>query len=302
MTNGGADRGLSKNQRREAAREKARQLREEQKKKDRRNKLLLQGGLIVVALAIVAGIAVVIFTSIRPPAPGPANMLSDGIKIGQDYKAVTTAGLKPDQTPVPSETNDPDVIDIQIYLDYQCPYCGQFEAANAEQIATWVKAGAATVEYHPISILDRGSLGTKYSTRSANAAACVANYSPDSFCDYNALLFTNQPEENTTGLPDEKLIDFAKQVDVKKLSSITSCIKDQSFKSWVSAATNRATTGPIPGADVENVSSTPTVLINGKKYTGAVGDAAAFAAAVASAAGQSFTQESTATPTPTPTP
>jgi protein-disulfide isomerase len=300
MSNVGAgDRGLSKNERREAAREKARVLREEQKKKERRNKALLQGGLIVVSLAIVAGIALVIFTSIRPPAPGPANMLSDGIKIGQGFTAVTTAGLQPDETPVPSETNDPDVIDLQVYLDYQCPICGEFEATNAEQIAAWVEAGAATVEYHPISILDRVSMGTKYSTRSANAAACVANYSPDSYFDYNAVLFANQPAENTTGLSDKQLSGFAKDVEAKALSSITKCINDQSFKSWVTAATTRATSGPIAGTDVAKVEGTPTVIINGKKYTGPVDDADAFAAAVATAAGQSFTQE---TPTPTPTP
>lgn len=300
MTNGGADRGLSKNERREAAREKARQLRVEQKKKDRRNKLLLQGGLIVVSLAVVAGIVLVIVTSIRPPAPGPANMLSDGIKIGQDYKAVTTAGLEPGETPVPSETNSPDVIDIQLYVDYQCPVCGDFEKTNAEQIAAWVQAGAATVEYHPISILDRASLGTKYSTRSANAAACVANYSPDSFFDFNALLFTNQPAESTTGLSDDQLADLAEQAEVEKLSSVTSCIKDQSFKSWVTAASTRAGTGPIPGTDVDKVIGTPTVIINGKKYAGPVDDAEAFAAAVSTAAGQTFTEKSTPTPTPTP--
>jgi len=302
MTYGGADRGLSKNERREAAREKSRLLREEQKKKERRNKALLQGGLIVVTLAIVAGIALVIFTSIRPPAPGPANMLSDGIKIGQEFKAVTTAGLQPDETPVPSETNAPEVIDIQVYLDYFCPICGQFESANADQIATWVEAGAATIEYHPISILDRLSLGTKYSTRSANAAACVANYSPDNYFDFNALLFSNQPEESTTGLSDQQLAGFAEQAGAKKLSSIKTCINDQTFKSWVTSATTRATTGPIVGTDVDKVAGTPTVIINGKKYTGAVNDAAAFASAVATAAGQTFTEESTATPTPTPAP
>ncbi|CAN5126643.1 hypothetical protein BH09ACT3_BH09ACT3_05440 [soil metagenome] len=302
MTYGGAGRGPSKNERREAAREKARLLREERKKKDRRNKVLLQGGLIVAVVAVVAVVAFAITSSIQPPAPGPANMLSDGIKIGQEYKAVATAGLQPDETPVPSESNAPEVIDIQIYLDYFCPICGQFESANADQIATWVQSGAATVEYHPISILDRLSQSTKYSTRSANAAACVANYSPDSFFEYNALLFVNQPPENSTGLSDERLADLAREAGAKKLSSITTCIDDQAFKSWVISATTRATTGPIAGTDVEKVEGTPTVIINGKKYGGAINDPTAFAAAVATAAGQAFTEESAATPTPTPVP
>ncbi|MCU1557136.1 MAG: hypothetical protein JWN09_1131 [Microbacteriaceae bacterium] len=300
MTNGGSgDDRLSKNERREAAREKARILREEQKKKDRRNKFFLQGGLAVVLLAIVAIIGLVIINGVKPPSPGPLNMLSDGIKIGKSFKAVPTAALQPDASPVPSATNASDVVDIKVYLDYQCPICGTFESTNIAQITTWVNSGAATYEIHPIAILDAQSLGTKYSTRSANAAACVANYSPNSFFDYSAQLFANQPAERTGGLTDAKLASLAKSAKVAKLDSITSCIKDQTFKSWVTAATTRATTGPIPDSNVKKVEGTPTVVINGKKYLGAVNDASAFAAAVVQAVGDRFSSSS-ATPSPSP--
>lgn len=301
MTNDGSgDNRLSKNQRREAAREKARILREEQKKKDRRSKFLLQGGLVVVILAIVVVVGLVIVNGVKPAGPGPLNMLSDGIKIGKDFKAVPTAALQPDAQPVSSATNPPDVIDIKIYIDYQCPVCGAFESTNIDQIKTWVQSGAATYEIHPIAILDSQSLGKKYSTRSANAAACVANYSPNNYFDYSALLFANQPKEGTEGLTDAQLANLAKDAKVKNLDSITSCIKDQTFKSWVTAATTRATTSPIPDSNVKKVEGTPTVIINGKKYLGAVDDASAFAAAVVKAAGDSFSQGSSATPSPSP--
>ena len=65
------DSRLSKNEKREAAREKARVLREEQKKKDRRTKLILQGSIILASLAIVAIIALVVVNSIKPAGPGP---------------------------------------------------------------------------------------------------------------------------------------------------------------------------------------------------------------------------------------
>ena len=60
--------------RREAAREKARVLREEQKKKDRRTKLILQGSIILASLAIIAIIVLVVVNSIKPAGPGPRNM------------------------------------------------------------------------------------------------------------------------------------------------------------------------------------------------------------------------------------
>ena len=58
MTYGGSNQPRpSRNERREAAREKARLLREEQKKRERRNKILIQGGIIVAVVAIALFIA-----------------------------------------------------------------------------------------------------------------------------------------------------------------------------------------------------------------------------------------------------
>jgi protein-disulfide isomerase len=297
----GAD-GLNTSQRREAAREKARILREEHRKRDRRRRVFLQSSIIIAVVVIVAIIAIVLASIVRPPSPGPLNMQSDGIKIGTDFKAVSTPALKPGEAPIPSKTDAKDVIAIQIYLDYQCPICGAFEKANSSQISAWVKSGAATLEIHPISILDRVSLGTKYSTRAANAAACMANYSPNTYFDFSALLFANQPAENTEGLTDDQIVALAKKAQPTKVASIESCIRNQSFKSWVNAATTRATTGPLPGTNVAKVSGTPTVIIDGLQYTGAVNDSSAFAAAVVKAAGDSFTEDATASPTPTPSP
>jgi len=297
---GSSDSGLSKNQKREAAREKSRALRDQQKRKDRRSRVILQSSLAVLVVAIVAVIGLVIVNSVRPPSPGPANMLSDGIKIGEGFKAVPTGALQPDDTPIPSKTNATNVIDLRIYLDYQCPGCGIFEGTNAAQIKKWVAIGAATVEVHPVAILDQASLGKKYSTRAANAAACVANYSPNQFFDFSALLFTNQPKENTEGLSDDKIISLTKQAKVRKGDSISTCITDQDFKSWTNAATDRATTNPLAGSDVNKLAGTPTIIINGKKYSGRINNAAEFAIAVSKASGDRFSEESTATPSPSP--
>jgi protein-disulfide isomerase len=288
----------SKNQRREAAREKAKQLREEQRKKEVRNRVILISSLSVVVIAIIVGVALVIVSTIRPAGPGPANMASDGIQIGSGFVAETTPALQDGEDPVPS-TSDPasGVADIRVYVDYMCPYCGQFEATNNEQMGEWIESGAATVEIHPLSILDRSSLGSKYSTRAANAAACVANYSPDQYWDFNSLLFENQPEENTEGLDDATLKDLASQAKVTKQSEIESCIDDTAFRGWVADATSRALEGPLPDTDETKVTGTPTVLVNGEKYTGSLTDPDAFSAFLVQVSGEAY---STASPTPTP--
>ena len=305
MTYGSSgDSRLSKNERREAAREKAKVLREHQKKKDKRSKFILQGSLILVSLAIVASVTLVIANSIRPDGPGPLNMLSDGIKIGQGNTAVTTAALQPGDTPVANQRDETsDVIDIQIYVDYMCPICGQFEAENSQQMATWLAEGAATIEIHPISILNRASQGTQYSTRAANAAACVANYDPDSFYDYNSALFVDQAVENTEGLTNAELFARAQQVGVNSASNIESCINENRFKSWVLGATERALNGPIPGSELAAVSGTPTVIVNGQQFKYSLPfSAQEFADFIFQAAGTTFNLKSTPTPTPTPTP
>ncbi|MFC6357030.1 DsbA family protein [Luethyella okanaganae] len=301
MTNGGSNEPRpTRNQRREAAREKARQLREEQRKKDRRNKFLLQGGIGLAAIAIVAMVALIIMNSIRPAGPGPANMASDGILIGEGMQTVETTALKAGEEPLPSKPDETGTVaDIRVYVDYLCPFCGRFERANSNQIKQWVDSGAATVEIHPISILTSKSAGTQYSLRSANAAACVANYSPNDFFAFNSALFVDQPAEGSPGLSNEEIKGKVKDAGVKSTTAIDKCIDDMTFKSWASDVTERALSGPIPNSEVKAVTGTPTVLVNGKQYTGALDDPKEFAAFVLQAAGETY---STSTPTPTPTP
>ena len=292
---------LSKNEKREAAREKARVLREEQKKKDRRTRFILQGSIVLALLAIVAIVAVVLVNSVGPSGPGPKNMASDGIQLTQGAIATETPALKAGQDPVPNTRDEAaGTLDIQMYVDYLCPICGQFEATNGEYITSLLDNGKTTVEIHPIAILDRLAQGSKYSTRATNAAACVANYSPNQVYAFHNLLFANQPKENTTGLSDDQLVDLTTQAAVENPDKVASCIKSQEFKKWVADSTARALNGPIPNSNVDKVTGTPTVIVNGKKYTGSVSDLASFQAFVIEAAGADFNENSTPTPTPTP--
>lgn len=296
------DSRLSKNEKREAAREKARILREEQQKKDKHTKLILQGSIILASVAIVAIIALVLVNSIRPAGPGPSNMASDGIQISQGFIATETAALQPGDEPVPNVRDEASgVLDIQMYVDYLCPVCGQFEATNGDYISSLLENGGTTVEIHPIAILDRLSQGAKYSTRAANATACVADLSPNQFYDFHNQLYANQPAENTAGLSDDELIALTQTAQVENPNKIASCIKDQTFKNWAGAATARALNGPIPNSNVDKVTGTPTIIVNGLKYEGAVNDLASFQAFVLQAAGSDFNNNSTPTPTPTPT-
>jgi protein-disulfide isomerase len=295
----------TKNQRRQATREKAKELRDAQRKQEKRKRVFLQGGIVVAVLAVVVGVAFILTSAIRPPAPGPMNMASDGIVVGSELEAVSTPALAAGASPVATSV-DPKVPNIRIYVDYLCPICGQFEKANAEQLATWAENGTATVEYHPIAILTGRSAGSQYSLRAANAAACVANFSPNDFFAFNTLMFQNQPEEGTEGHSDDGLKKIAGKAiatdagtapagPVKK--NIESCIDDASYKTWVQSATERATTQSVPHSSLDKVKGTPTVLVNDKQYTGSITDEKEFQAFVLSVASETYAKSS---PSPSP--
>ncbi|WEO77876.1 thioredoxin domain-containing protein [Cryobacterium sp. SO2] len=289
-----------KKDRREVARETARIQREEQKKREARNRWFLRGGIGLTLVAVAAIVAVLIVGSIKPAAPGPLNMASDGILMQGDGTAITavpTAATAADADPVATDVDAlTDTVNITVYLDYLCPYCNQFETANAEQLTNWLTAGNITLEVHPISILDNSSNGTKYSTRAANAASCVANYQPDSFLDVNAALFANQPTEGTSGLTDAELVSLVETAGVTD-ESVATCITDQEFSKWVGTATDRALAGPLPNTSLAAVTGTPTVLVQGVQYSGDLADAAAFETFVMEQATATSTTDDTSTDT-----
>lgn len=304
MNNAPAGGRPTKNERREQAREQARELREAARKKERRNRVLLQSGIIVGVLAVVAVIVIVIVSSVRPAGPGPRNMASDSLLIEAGGQVHRTPALQPGATPEPNpQPTGDNAIRIQTFVDYMCPYCGQFEATNAEYMQTLVDSGAASLEIFPISFLDRTSLGSQYSTRAANAFACVADEQPDSALAFHELLFQNQPQESTEGLSDDQLVGFAKDAGATD-ASVETCIREQTFKDWVEAATDRA-------QQVNGVSGTPTVIVNGQIYSGTVfgqsyngslTDQATFRQFIAAAQGVQYVEESRSTPSATPTP
>jgi protein-disulfide isomerase len=290
------DARAARNERREAARKRAQRARAQQKRRQRGVRLGLQIGLGVVLLAAATIVTLVLVDSVKPAGPGPANTSQGGITIGQDLKAVA-----PTASPSPDATDGSEPVRISLYVDYLCPVCGQFEAANGDYLASLVDSGAATLDIHPIAILTNRSQGTKYSLRAANAAACVADESPDQFFAVNQALFARQPEEGTSGLTDAQLTRIVRGVDgIQDAGAIASCIRDQTYAGWIGEQTTAVTDGDIPGSSLDTFPGTPLVLVNGQRYelTDPItnDDFRTFVVTVAGAAA------TTPTPTPTATP
>jgi len=286
---------------RAAARERARELRDLHRKQDRRRRLIVTGSIVLGTILILAVVAAVLVTLSRPTARGPLNMVSDGIKIGAGLKAEQTVALQPGAKPEASKKNPAQVLDVQVYVDYLSDQSGSFVRKDGAQLRAFVDSGAATVEFHPIAVLTGKSAGTQYSIRAANAAACVAEFSPDRFFDFNQAMFARQPKEGAAGLTDEQIVRRAQSAKVTNLADVRSCVKDGRFRTWVQSATARALSGPIPHSSVASVTQPPLILVNGKQFTYASNlSAADFTAFMQQATGDEFSKNPTPTPTPTP--
>ena len=288
---------------RAAARDRAREIRHQQRKQERRGRTIRNSSIIIGTLAVVAIVAFVLTNFAHAPGRGPLNMMSDGIKIGEGLTAVRTSGIAPDTEPVASTKNPDNVVDIRIYVDYLCPNCGTFQQNNGDELEALLDSGAATVEIHPIALLTTKSAGDQYSLRAANAAACVAEFSPDQFFKFHDMLFVDQPKEGQTGFDDAELVDRAQRAGATNIAKISECVKDLRFSTWVKSATVRALNGPLPDSEVDAVSTTPTILVNGKQFKfSADFDPNELQQFIVQAAGQSDNENPTPSPSPSVTP
>lgn len=262
----------TRSEQREAARAKAKAMREQHKSAEKRKRLFIQIGVVAAVLIAVGAVVFGVMSAGNQAAATPTNAIfNNGIKVGANLELYTPTSTPTPADPVASPT------EIIIYLDYQCPICAIFEAPNFEQIRNWVEAGAATLEVHPISFLDGRGSPNAFSSRAANASLCVSEYSPSNFLDYSNSLFQAQPVEGEPGPENDQLINFASKLDVSNLEQISSCINGKDFGGWIKDSTQKALTEVIPGTDIQ-VSGTPTILVNGVKYDWKTGEELASAA------------------------
>ena len=249
----------TRSEQREQARAKARELREKKAQVDKRKRILISIGLAVGIVAVVVGVIAAVMavsttsnTNAENAKKVPANTTAlGGVLLGKGLLPVTSAEAKKGNQ-------------IVIYQDYQCPICKLFKDPNASQMKAWVDSGLATVEYHPISFLDGQSLNN-YSSRSTNAALCVANSQPEKFYDVNTALYTNQPQENTAGPSDSDLKETLKGAGVVINDEINTCIDQKRYAKYIENRTAEAFSQPaVTGKEIPR--GTPYVLVNGNVY------------------------------------
>lgn len=240
-----------------------RRAREAEAQRQRQRQRLLTGIGIAVIVALLAAIAFVIVR-----ATGSDDSPGAGGPVVTPQGATSEGG-------VPVGSSDAPVT-VTVYYDYMCPACGAFEEANGAELDALLDDHVVQVELRPISFLDRTSQGARYSTRSANALATVADGAAEQVWDFHRALYAEQPEEGTEGLSDEEIAAIARDAGVP--DGVVAEFSEMRFEGWVAEVTEAAFDSGISG--------TPTVLIDGKPFEGDLYQPGPLSAAIEAAAEQ----------------
>lgn len=185
-----------------------------------------------VVLACAAIIAAGVLGSRSATSAQPANALANGggVSIGKG----------------------PVIVDL--WEDFQCPACKQFEDAVASTLNALVDAGKATLVYHPLTFLDQ-NLGNTASTRAANAALCASDQ--ERYREYHDIVYRNQPKSEGVGYSDVQLVTFAKDAGVGDIDTFKKCANDLRYEGYLAKVTVQM--------QKKGITSTPTVFIDGKE-------------------------------------
>ncbi|ALG06919.1 DsbA family protein [Kibdelosporangium phytohabitans] len=195
---GGAQRNARKHKQELAAQ---RAVAAARKAKSDRNKIIITVAVVVViAAAVLTG--VLITGNQKNKTEGmqiPVNNASGQVQVKRDGATVLVG-------------KDSAKVTLDVYEDFLCPACGQFEGAYATQIEKKVEEGSLRVRYHMLTLLNDKSDPPGYSLDSANAALLAAD--EGKFPAFHSSLFKSQPEEGARGYDKEQLIKLGQDVGI----------------------------------------------------------------------------------------
>lgn len=154
---------------------------------------------------------------------------------------------------------------VDLWEDFQCPVCKQFESTNGAYVANLINQKKAKVVFHMLSFIGPESV------LAANAGACAAD--EKKFLPFHAFLYATQGAENTGVWSNAALIAAGAAIGITD-SKFSNCVNNGTYSKWVTNIGN-------DGAN-KKINATPTVFVNGKEIDRKTQyfDPVAFAAAV----------------------
>lgn len=244
--------GVSENKRNgmQSARERLREQRERDKAREKQRRVLIVSAAVVGVLGLAAVVGVI--------------AANTGGKDSSDKASpvVDPSGALPGDKPAIPQGRPDAPSTLQIWEDFRCPACAQFEAAFRDTVHELEAAGAVKAEYHLATLID-GNLGGSGSLRAANAAACAQD--AGKFTAYHDTLYANQPQETDDAYAkNDKLIELAAKVPGLDTPAFRGCVEDGTHDGWVKKSHDAFRRSDFKG--------TPSVLLNGESIFPQKGD------------------------------
>ncbi|MFN8168480.1 MAG: thioredoxin domain-containing protein [Candidatus Nanopelagicales bacterium] len=239
-----------------STREKAAQARAEQlAAEDRSRRRRIVGGAALVLLLIVAiGVAVLLGrpkaddTALALPAPNPAAALPKGV-LGPD--SPTPYAVPAGDAPASAKT-------VQVWEDFQCPFCATFEAAQGADVTALAASGDVRVVYRIATFLDDKFPQSRLSSaRAANAWGAAIDAGKGD--EFRALVFANQPKDEGVGFTDEQLVELGRQAGITgaDLDAFATKVAEHTYFGWVANSSEAFRASAVP--------STPNVIVDGQE-------------------------------------
>ncbi len=206
----------------------ARQRRQKQRRQNKR--LLALMGIVVVA---IVAIAVVIVSNQPVEAHIPAELSSRYEGIARSYS--------PEGYPRLGETDAP--VTVEEYASFACPGCEAFHSDSFDAVLERVRQGQVLFTYVP---LQTGSVPN--APGASRAALCAGQQTM--FWEMHDILFDWQTRYGNTAFSQNRLLAGVEQLGLIS-SAFTDCFNSAATSATLSAAQN------------EEVSTTPTIRVNG---------------------------------------
>jgi protein-disulfide isomerase len=233
---------MSKAARQRTARERLAEERRKQALKQKRARALMISFSAVVVLALVVTIGVLY-----------ANRTEARVKKATAYTGqLAPVTREADGSIVMASQTAGTLPLLEIFEDFQCPICQQFEQASGSTVKKLAAQGKVKVVYRPFQLFQQEPLASN-TRRAANAALCAP---ADKWVSYHDALYKYQPKEGSKGFSVKDLEQWAQDLG----------FDDATFQKCVSGTEKGAQLDQMTknALNDRKVTGTPTVYLNGK--------------------------------------
>lgn len=243
--------GLSKSARRDAARERALKIQREQERREQRSRMIILLG-VIAGVVVVALLAFFILRQEKQPIDPTVTSFPSDVEVpassdasgGFTFFAGKTTSTTPTDVPV-----------LDLYLDFMCSHCADFEALNSEWLVEKANTGEFAYRIHPIAIL-----GSQHSVTIGSAFVALLDSNPEAAMKFAQTAFAQQ---NASGMSQTAMKEAMKAAGATG-EQISEAVSGK-YERFMQAASN-ITLNNEKLRDADGNFGTPALFLNGERW------------------------------------